>query len=78
MVKTRDAFSQSTVNDLTYDMMLKTKKDGFSDVQIAENTQGTATENDVMNKRVSKGIDQLPNKLTLLQLNSQQRQIIYT
>jgi len=56
MVKTSDVFSQSTVNDLTYDLMLKAKKDGFSDVQIAENTQGTATENDVRNKRVSQGI----------------------
>mmetsp|Transcript_12313 Transcript_12313/g.14496 ORF Transcript_12313/g.14496 Transcript_12313/m.14496 type:complete len:1532 (+) Transcript_12313:209-4804(+) len=56
IVKTWDMIGETNIDELTDDLMLKAKKDGFSDVQISETLQGTASENEVRNKRIGSGI----------------------
>jgi len=56
IVKTWDMIGETNVDELTDELMLKAKKDGFSDVQIAGTLQGTVSEDDVRNKRIGAGI----------------------
>ena len=47
-------------------MMLEAKKNGFSDIQIAESVKGGATEDDVRNKRIAAGIQPYTKQIDTL------------
>jgi len=56
IVKTSDKMSESSIQDISYDMMKEAKLNGFSDIQISETISGGATEDDVRSKRIAAGI----------------------
>jgi carbamoyl-phosphate synthase (ammonia) len=56
IVKTWDKMEQVTLADMSTDLLMEAKKNGYSDVQIANCTKGGATEDDVRAKRIGAGI----------------------
>jgi len=56
MMNTRDKVNEVDLDEMTNDLMLEAKKNGFSDCQISEILKGNVTENDVRVKRVDAGI----------------------
>lgn len=56
MVKTWNKLEEFTVDELTDDLMVEAKKQGYSDIQMAEILKGNATEDDIRAKRVGANI----------------------
>ncbi|KAL7461628.1 hypothetical protein ACHAXS_002047, partial [Conticribra weissflogii] len=56
IVKTWDALKGMSLDDVTHDLMLEAKKNGFSDAQLAMCLSGDINEDDVRAKRKSFGI----------------------
>lgn len=53
IVKNHKKFKSVTLAEMTDEMMLEAKKNGFSDIQIAESVKGGATEDEVRSKRLA-------------------------
>ncbi len=56
IVKTHDKISETSLQEMTDDLMREAKLNGFSDVQISEAVTGGASEDDVRSKRKGAGI----------------------
>jgi len=59
IVITKEELEKVSLNDISHDLMLQAKKDGFSDIQIASHVMGggaTTTEDEVRQKRKSLNI----------------------
>lgn len=56
IVKTGFKISETSLQDMTEEMLKEAKMNGYSDVQISEGVKNGATENDVRSKRIGAGI----------------------
>jgi len=56
IVKTWDRMELVSIDEMSNDLMIEAKKNGYSDVQIAACLKGTSSEDDVRDKRVNAGI----------------------
>ena len=56
IVKTWDAMEVTTVDEMSNDLLMEAKQNGYSDIQIAACSKGDATEDQVRAKRTAAGI----------------------
>mmetsp|Transcript_14691 Transcript_14691/g.20977 ORF Transcript_14691/g.20977 Transcript_14691/m.20977 type:complete len:1534 (-) Transcript_14691:123-4724(-) len=66
IVKTLDKVSEKSLKDMSNELMMEAKKNGFSDVQISKFLKCSATEDDVRNKRVNAGITPFTKQIDTL------------
>ena len=57
IVKTKDSMETMGLSEITKDLMLEAKQNGYSDIQIAKYVKGGATEDEVRSARISMGIE---------------------
>jgi hypothetical protein len=66
IVKTWDEMETFSLADLSQDLMLEAKKNGYSDQQIAGIVKGGATEDEVRKKRIGLGIEPVTKQIDTL------------
>ena len=66
IVKTWDKMEQVSLDEMSEDLMLEAKKNGYSDTQISQCLQGTYTEDDIRNKRKGYGITPFTKQIDTL------------
>ena len=66
IVKTWDKMEQVSLDEMSEDLMLEAKKNGYSDTQISQCLKGTYTEDDIRNKRKGYGITPFTKQIDTL------------
>lgn len=66
IVKTWDRMELTTLNDMSHELMLEAKKNGYSDIQIARAVKGGSDEDTVRQKRIGMGIEPVTKQIDTL------------